>query len=173
MTTTPSRLASRRPLSGASKPEPTTTARRVLRRLSATNDHVLAIKTALRDLDGVDTQLALLATQRASLEAQIREQMETGKLESVSDGKYDVSVKDVKSRASRTIDAHKFFDLLASRGEKEEAAAWDALKVGVADAKKLLSVAELNRNFPETPGKVTGTAVVISRVSVKVDTRRG
>lgn len=183
MSNEPQRLVLRRPSQEAASPA--APVHRVIRRTTPTQetpqvkstppaapDHATAIKSALATLDGVDTQLALLATQRADLERQIHEHMEAGKLAGVTDGKYDVSVKDVKTRASREIDAKKFFDLLASRGEKEEAAAWDALKVGVTEAKKLLTTVELNHNFPEKPGATIGTTVVISRIAVKVGTSR-
>lgn len=162
----PARMTLRRP-AAESAPAPL---RRVVRRASPEPglDHEQAIKDALAELDTVDTQLANLATRRAELENTVAKHMEAGKLTYTSNGQYEALVKEIKSRAHRDIDARKFFDLLAERGPKEEDAAWDALQVSVTEAKKLLTQTELNRYFPETPGKITGTTVAINRIAVKV-----
>ena len=138
------------------------------KRVAVQDEHKAKVIEALDALDDVDTQLALLVTRKAELEAQVNKHMTEGNLKEVTNGQFEAIEVDVKSRGSRTIDAHKFFDILASRGEREEALAWEAMSVSATEAAKLLAKTELDRNFPMSAGKVTGTAIKINRIEVKV-----
>lgn len=136
-------------------------------------DHEHIITTAFSDLDDVDTQIAILAGQKARLEATITEHMEEGKLDEVTDGRFIAKREDIKSRGSRTISAKDFFDIVAERGPADEAAAWEAMGVSSTEAAKLLTARELDKNFPMTKGKVTGQRIAIERVEVKLGRKKG
>ncbi len=159
------------PAPPAPSPTAAVSARRQIvrpKRVGVADEHKAKVLEAFGELDGVDAQLAMLSTRRAELEAQVNKHMLEGHLKEVTDGKFEAIEMQTKSRGSRTIDAHKFFDILAVRGEREEALAWEAMSVSATEAAKLLAKAELDRNFPMSAGTVTGTVIKINRIEVKV-----
>lgn len=105
----------------------------------------------------LDDVMARLEKEHEAVEKILRE----SKLGKHSDGKYTVSIDEVVSRSSRTVDPKRF---KASVTDKDF---WGCVSVSVTKAEKVLSERELNEISRIEPGKVTGYAFKLKRIERK------
>ena len=104
------------------------------------------------------------AAENEMLHAEIEKLMKDAKLLGVTDGKMLAEMKDVFSRASRTIKPALFYKMLKLEDFLS------CVSVGVTEAKKFLSDNEIDKISDKVDAKKTGT--VLSIKEVKTETKR-
>lgn len=93
--------------------------------------------------------------------AAIKSALEVANLPGYTDGKYIAEMKTPMGRESRTIDAKKF------QKKVDPADFWSCVKIGVTEAKKVLSEKELDSISTVVPAVAGAPTLKIERIVIK------
>lgn len=167
-----------KPAAGEAQEQKQAPARRVvLRRGSNTRKSEAEAEAAKRlVMADIDAQLQLIAKNDEAIDAavasndaayaEIKRLLESAGMTGHTNGHYIAEIVTPMGRESREIDPKKFQKAVSPEDF------WACIKVGVTDAKKVLSEKELDKISTVTPGKPGTPILKVDRVVIKTQKKK-